>query len=167
LRGNYSAHDVLFAYNRIFVIGFAALIVLATYLLMTRTAVGLQIRAVMQNRSMAACMGVRTHRMNMITFAFGSGLAGLAGACLAQIGNVGPSLGQSYIVDCFMVVVLGGVGNIIGTVTASLGMGIGDQILQLHVQAVLAKVLVLAAVILFLQWRPAGLFVTRSRGLEG
>jgi len=167
LRGAYSVHDVLFAYNRIFVIGFAACIVWLTYLLMTKTAVGLQIRAVMQNRNMAACMGVRTNRMNMITFAFGSGLAGLAGACLAQIGNVGPSLGQSYIVDCFMVVVLGGVGNIIGTVSASIGMGIGDQILQLHVQAVLAKVLVLAAVILFLQWRPAGLFVTRNRGLEG
>ncbi|MCI0540583.1 MAG: urea ABC transporter permease subunit UrtB, partial [Verrucomicrobiales bacterium] len=92
--------------------------------------------------------------------------AGLAGACLAQIGNVGPSLGQSYIVDCFMVVVLGGVGNMIGTISASLGMGVADQILQMNVQAVLAKVMVLAGVILFLQWRPAGLFVTRSRSLE-
>ena len=167
LRGTYTANDVLFAYNRIFAIGFSALMVIATYLLLTRTRIGLQVRAVMQNRDMAACMGVRTHRMNMITFAFGSGLAGLAGACLAQIGNVGPSLGQSYIVDCFMVVVLGGVGNIVGTISASLGMGVADQILQMNVQAVLAKVLVLAAVILFLQWRPAGLFVARSRSLEG
>jgi urea transport system permease protein len=167
LRGTYSVHDVLFANNRLFAIGFAAIIVSLTYLLFTRTSIGLQIRAVMQNRSMAACMGVRTDRMNMITFAFGSGLAGLAGACLAQIGNVGPSLGQSYIVDCFMVVVLGGVGNMIGTVSAALGMGVTDQILQLNVQAVLAKIITLAAVILFLQWRPAGLFVARSRSLEG
>ncbi|MCI0534147.1 MAG: urea ABC transporter permease subunit UrtB, partial [Verrucomicrobiales bacterium] len=108
LRGTYTANDVLFAYNRIFAILFSALIVVMTYQLLTRTRIGLQVRAVMQNRAMAACVGVRTDRMNMITFAFGSGLAGLAGACLAQIGNVGPSLGQSYIVDCFMVVVLGG-----------------------------------------------------------
>jgi urea transport system permease protein len=166
LRGTYTANDVLFAYNRIFAITFSALIVVATYLLLTRTRVGLQVRAVMQNRNMAACLGVRTQRMNMITFAFGSGLAGLAGACLAQIGNVGPSLGQSYVVDCFMVVVLGGVGNMIGTISASLGMGVADQILQMNVQAVLAKIWVLAAVILFLQWRPAGLFVARSRSLE-
>jgi urea transport system permease protein len=167
LRGTYTANDVLFAHNRIFAITFSALIVITTYLLLTRTRVGLQVRAVMQNRTMAACLGVRTQRMNMITFAFGSGLAGLAGACLAQIGNVGPSLGQSYVVDCFMVVVLGGVGNMIGTISASLGMGVADQILQMNVQAVLAKVWVLAAVILFLQWRPAGLFVARSRSLEG
>jgi len=167
LSGSFVLQDVLFAYNRIFVIGFAVFIVLLTYWLLTRTPLGLQIRAVMQNRSMASALGVRTDRVNMITFAFGSGLAGMAGACLSQIGNVGPSLGQNYIVDCFMVVVLGGVGNLVGTVSASFGIGVTDQILQPWLGAVLGKITVLAAIILFLQWRPAGLFVTRTRGLEG
>jgi urea transport system permease protein len=167
LSGSFVLQDVLFAYNRIFVIGFAVFIVLLTYWLLTRTPLGLQIRAVMQNRSMASALGVRTDRVNMLTFAFGSGLAGMAGACLSQIGNVGPSLGQNYIVDCFMVVVLGGVGNLVGTVSASFGIGVTDQILQPWLGAVLGKITVLTAIILFLQWRPAGLFVTRTRGLEG
>ena len=167
LSGSLVVSDVLFAYNRIFIIGFAVFIVFGTYLLLTRTSMGLQIRAVMQNRNMASCMGVRTDRVNMMTFAFGSGLAGMAGACLSQISNVGPSLGQNYIVDCFMVVVLGGVGSIFGTVAASLGVGVTDQILQPWLGAVLGKITVLAAIILFLQWRPAGLFVTKSRSLEG
>ena len=167
LSGSYVVYDVLFAYNRIFVIGFAGFIVLLTYWLLTRTSLGLQIRAVMQNRSMASALGVRTDRVNMLTFAFGSGLAGMAGACLSQIGNVGPSLGQNYIVDCFMVVVLGGVGNLVGTISAAFGIGVTDQILQPWLGAVLGKITVLAAIILFLQWRPAGLFATRTRGLEG
>ena len=167
LSGSFVISDVLLAYNRIFVIGFAVFVVLLTYLLLTRTSLGLQIRAVMQNRNMASALGVRTDRVNMMTFAFGSGLAGMAGACLSQIGNVGPSLGQSYIVDCFMIVVLGGVGNLVGTVSASMGVGVTDQILQPWLGAVLGKISVLAAIILFLQWRPAGLFVTRSRSLEG
>lgn len=167
LSGSLVIQDVLLAYNRMFVIGFAMFIVLMTYLLLTRTSLGLQIRAVMQNRTMASALGVQTSRVNMLTFAFGSGLAGMAGACLSQIGNVGPSLGQNYIVDCFMVVVLGGVGNVVGTVSAALGIGVTDQILQPWLGAVLGKITVLAAIILFLQWRPAGLFVTRSRSLEG
>jgi urea transport system permease protein len=167
LSGSFVVSDVLFAYNRIFVIGFAVFIVFGTYLILTRTSMGLQVRAVMQNRAMASCLGVRTNRVNMVTFAFGSGLAGAAGACLSQIGNVGPSLGQNYIVDCFMIVVLGGVGNLVGTVVASLGVGVTDQILQPFLGAVMGKITVLAAIILFLQWRPAGLFVTRSRSLEG
>lgn len=167
LTGNVAIADVPFAFNRLFVIVFALFIVLMTYLLLTRTSLGLQIRAVMQNRQMASCLGVKTERVNMFTFAFGSGLAGMAGACLSQIANVGPGLGQSYIVDCFMIVVLGGVGNLIGTITASFGIGITDQILQPFLGAVLGKITVLAAIILFLQWRPAGIFVTRSRSLEG
>ncbi len=167
LSGSLVIQDVLFAYNRIFVIFFAALIVLGTWSLLTRTSVGLQIRAVMQNRAMASTLGVRTDRVNMLTFAYGSGLAGMAGACLSQIGNVGPGLGQNYIIDCFMIVVLGGIGNIFGTVTASLGVGVTDQILQPWLGAVMGKITVLATIILFLQWRPAGLFVTRSRSLEG
>jgi len=167
LSGSYVVHDVLLAYNRLFVIAFAVLVVLGTWLLLVRTPVGLQIRAVMQNRAMASCLGVRTDRVNMLTFMFGSGLAGMAGACLSQIGNVGPSLGQNHIVDCFMIVVMGGVGNLLGTVFASLGVGVTDQILQPWLGAVMGKITVLAAIILFLQWRPAGLFVTRSRSLEG
>jgi urea transport system permease protein len=167
LSGSFVVNDVLLAYNRIFVIGFAVFIVFGTYQLLTRTPLGLQIRAVMQNRAMASCVGVRTDRVNMITFAFGSGLAGMAGACLSQIGNVGPGLGQYHIVDCFMIVVLGGVGSIFGTVSASLGVGVTDQILQPWLGAVMGKITVLAGIILFLQWRPAGMFVTRSRSLEG
>jgi urea transport system permease protein len=167
LSGSYVLHDVSFGYNRLFVIGFALSIVIATYLLLTRTSLGLQIRAVMQNRAMASCVGVRTDRVNMMTFMFGSGLAGMAGACMSQIANVGPSLGQSYIVDCFMIVVLGGVGNLVGTVSASLGVGMSNQILEPWVGAVLGKIIVLTAIILFLQWRPAGIFVTRSRSLDG
>ncbi|HEX7862645.1 MAG TPA: urea ABC transporter permease subunit UrtB [Verrucomicrobiae bacterium] len=167
LSGSFVISDVLLAFNRLFVIAFAVFIIGLTYWLLTRTSLGLQIRAVMQNRSMASALGVRTDRVNMMTFAFGSGLAGMAGACLSQIGNVGPSLGQNYIVDCFMVVVLGGVGNLVGTVSASLGIGVTDQILQPWLGAVMGKITVLAAIILFLQWRPAGLFVTRSRSLEG
>lgn len=124
-------------------------------------------RAVMQNRDMAACMGVRTERVNTITFAFGCGQAGLAGAFLSQIGNVGPSMGQFYIVDSFMTVVVGGAGNILGTVISALGIGMADQTLQQYLgNPIIGKILVLGAIILFLQWRPAGLFVTRSRSLD-
>jgi urea transport system permease protein len=158
---------VILGYNRLFVIGFAAVIVFLTWLLLTRTPLGLLIRAVMQNRNMAACMGVRTERVNMLTFAFGSGLAGLAGAFLSQIGNVGPNLGQNYIVDAFMTVVVGGVGNLFGTVYSALGIGAVDEILQqVFGSPVVGKITVLVCIILFLQWRPSGLFATKGRGLE-
>jgi urea transport system permease protein len=168
LSGNWTYNDIIFGWNRVFVIGFAAVIVFGVYLVLTRTSLGLLIRAVMQNRNMASCMGVRTDRVNMLTFGLGSGLAGLAGAFLSQIGNVGPSLGQNYIVDCFMTVVVGGVGNLPGTVVAALGIGMSDQSLQqILLNPVLGKITVLVAIILFLQWRPAGIFVTKSRSLEG
>ena len=140
---------------------------IGTWLLLTRTPLGLLIRAVMQNRDMAACIGVRTQRVNQLTFAFGSGLAGLAGAFLSQIGNVGPSLGQSYIVDAFMTVVVGGVGSIVGTVCSAIGIGTADQILQQTTGSpVTGKIVVLISIILFLQWRPGGLFSIRSRSLD-
>ncbi len=168
LSGNWTVFDVILGWNRVFVIAFAVAIIAGTWALLTKTSFGLLIRAVTQNRAMAACMGVRTERVNTLTFAFGSGLAGLAGAFLSQIGNVGPSLGQSYIVDCFMTVVVGGVGSLFGTVISALGIGVTDQSLQQVLgNPVLGKILVLGAIILFLQWRPAGLFATRSRGLEG
>jgi urea transport system permease protein len=167
LSGNWTLDDVVLGWNRIFVIAFAALIVFATWLLLTKTPFGLRIRAVMQNRNMAACMGVHTERVNMMTFALGSGLAGLAGAFISQIGNVGPGLGQNYIVDCFMTVVVGGVGNLVGTIVSAMGIGVFDQVLQqLLLNPVLGKIIVLGAIILFLQWKPGGLFPTRSRALD-
>ena len=167
LSGHWTFSDVSLGWNRVFVIGFAIAIVIGVFLLLARTPLGLLIRAVMQNRSMAACMGVRTERVNLLTFGLGSGLAGLAGAFLSQIGNVGPSLGQSYIVDAFMTVVVGGVGSLFGTIFSALGIGMADQSLQQILgNPVLGKILVLAGIILFLQWRPSGLFVTRSRSLD-
>jgi urea transport system permease protein len=167
LSGNWTVNDIVFGWNRVFVIGFAVIIIISTWLVLNKTPLGLLIRSVMQNRNMAACMGIRTERVNMLTFAFGCGLAGLAGGFLSQIGNVGPSLGQNYIVDAFMTVVVGGVGNILGTVISALGIGLADQTLQQYLgNPVTGKILVLGAIILFLQWRPAGLFVTRSRSLD-
>jgi urea transport system permease protein len=168
LSGNWTVNDIDFAWNRVFVIGFAIAIIVGTHLLLKKTPLGLLIRSVMQNRQMAACMGVRTERVNMLTFAFGSGLAGLAGAFLSLIDNVGPTMGQAHIVNSFMTVVVGGVGNLFGTVISALGIGMVDQTLQQVLgNPVLGKILVLAGIILFLQWRPAGLFVTKSRSLEG
>jgi urea transport system permease protein len=167
LSGKWTYFDIDFEWSRIFVICFAVVIVVGTHLILTRTSLGLLIRAVTQNRVMASCVGVKTERVNMLTFAFGSGLAGLAGAFLSQIGNVGPSLGQSYIIDSFMTVVVGGVGKLLGTVISALGIGVSDQSLQQILgNPVLGKILVLVGIILFLQWRPAGIFVTKSRSLE-
>ncbi|MCB1098644.1 MAG: urea ABC transporter permease subunit UrtB [Verrucomicrobiae bacterium] len=166
LQGSLVISDVSLGYNRMFVILFAVLIVLATVLLMAKTPLGLCIRAVMQNRDMAACVGIQTSKIRMMTFAFGSGLAGLAGCFLSQIGNVGPTMGQNYIVDSFMVVVAGGVGNLFGTVLAAMGIGMTDQMLQPVLGPVMGKVCVLIAIIIFLQWRPGGLFAARSRSLD-
>jgi urea transport system permease protein len=167
LLGHFALNDVTFDYNRVFVIVFAIAIVIGTWLLLTKTPLGLLIRAVMQNRAMASSLGVRTARVNMLTFAFGSGLAGLAGAFLSQIGNVGPSLGQTYIVDSFMTVVLGGVGSIVGTVCSAFGIGTFDEVLQQTTGSpVTGKIVVLVGIILFLQWKPGGLFASRSRSLD-
>jgi urea transport system permease protein len=168
LAGNWTVFDVILGWNRVFVICFAVAIIYGTHLLLTKTPLGLLIRAVMQNRNMAACMGVRTQRVNMLTFAFGAGLGGLAGAFGSQIGNVGPSMGDQYIVNAFMTVVVGGVGSLLGTVVSALGIGAADQSLQTILgNPVMGKILVLMMIILFLQWRPAGIFVTKTRSLEG
>ncbi len=167
LQGHFAVSDVLFGFNRVFVIAFAVLIVIGTWLLLTKTPLGLLIRAVMQNRNMASCVGVRTDRVNMMTFAFGSGLAGLAGSFLSQIGNVGPSMGQDHIVNAFMTVVVGGVGSIVGTVFSAIGVGTGDQVLQqVTGSPVAGKIVMLVLIILFLQWKPGGLFAIRSRSLD-
>ena len=167
LAGNYEWMGITLGWNRLFVIVFALAILFGTLLVMAKTPVGLQLRAVMQNRRMAASLGIRTARMNGFTFAFGSGLAGLGGAFLSQLGNVGPSMGQSYIVDSFMIVTVGGVGNIIGASLSALGIGSVDQMLQPLLGPVMGKITTLLAVILLLQWRPGGIFPSRSRSLEG
>jgi urea transport system permease protein len=158
--------DVTLPYNRMFIIGLATVSVAATYWLLFRTSAGLRIRAVTQNRAMSSCLGVRAGVVDATTFAFGAGLAGLAGCALTQIGNVGPSLGQNYIVDSFMVVVTGGVGKLAGTILAAAGLGGLTKSIEPALGAVFGKVAILVGVILFLQRRPAGLFATRGRNAE-
>ena len=133
------------------------------YFLLFRTDAGLRIRAVTQNRGMAACLGVRARWVDAFTFAIGAGLAGIAGCALTQIGNVGPELGQNYIVDSFMVVVTGGVGKLLGSILAALGIGGLNKIIEPSFGAVYGKVLILVFVILFIQRRPSGLFAVKGR----
>jgi len=150
-------------YNRLFIIGLATVCVTGMYLLLFRTDAGLRIRAVTQNRGMAACLGVRARWVDAGTFALGAGLAGLAGCALTQIGNVGPELGQNYIVDSFMVVVTGGVGKLLGSILAATGIGGLNKIIEPSLGAVFGKVLILILVIVFIQRRPSGLFAARGR----
>jgi len=155
--------DVVLPWSRIVIIGFAAVVVVLIWALLSRTRLGLFVRAVTQNRGMASALGVPTVRVDMLAFGLGSGVAGLAGCALSQIGNVGPDLGQSYIVDSFMVVVLGGVGQLAGTVYAALGLGIVNKFLEAWSGAVLAKIAVLVFIIIFIQKRPQGLFAMKGR----
>jgi len=150
-------------YNRLFIIGLATVCVAGMYLLLFRTDAGLRVRAVTQNRGMAAALGVRARRVDALTFALGAGLAGLAGCALTQIGNVGPELGQNYIVDSFMVVVTGGVGKLLGSILAAVGIGGLNKIIEPSMGAVFGKVLILVLVILFIQRRPSGLFAAKGR----
>ena len=153
-------------YNRLFIIALAAVCVGAMYYLLFRTDAGLRIRAVTQNRGMAACLGVRARWVDAGTFALGAGLAGLAGCAITQIGNVGPELGQNYIVDSFMVVVTGGVGKLLGSILAALGIGGLNKIIEPSMGAVFGKVLILIMVVLFIQRRPSGLFAAKGRYAE-
>ena len=153
-------------FNRIVIIFFALAVLAAVWLVINRTRLGLFVRGVTQNRAMASCTGVPTNRVDMLTFGLGSGVAGLGGVALSQIGNVGPDLGQGYIVDSFMVVVLGGVGQLAGTVIAALGLGSIAKFLEPWSGAVLAKIMVLVFIILFIQKRPQGLFALKGRSAE-
>src|SRR5690606_12411852 len=153
-------------YNRLVIIAFAALVLCGVALLIAKTRMGLFVRSVTQNRPMASCMGVNTARVDTMAFSLGAGIAGLAGCALSQIGNVGPDLGQSYIVDSFMVVVLGGVGQIAGTVYAALGLGLFNKLLEGWTGAVLAKIFVLVFIVIFIQKRPQGLFAMKGRSAE-
>ncbi len=158
--------NLVLPYNRIVIIGFALFVVALTWLLLNRTRLGLNVRAVTQNRNMAACCGVPTGRVDMLAFGLGSGIAGLGGVALSQIGNVGPDLGQSYIIDSFLVVVLGGVGQLAGSVTAAFGLGVLNKFLEPQIGAVLGKILILALIILFIQKRPQGLFALKGRVID-
>ncbi|MBQ0957649.1 urea ABC transporter permease subunit UrtB [Ideonella sp. 4Y11] len=153
-------------YNRIAIIGFAFAVLAGVALLIARTRLGLFVRGVTQNRRMAACVGIHTARIDTYAFSLGAGIAGLAGCALSQVGNVGPDLGQSYIVDSFMVVVLGGVGQLAGTVYAALGLGVLNKFLEGWAGAVLAKIMVLVFIVVFIQKRPQGLFAMKGRSAE-
>jgi urea transport system permease protein len=150
-------------FNRLVIVGFAIFVLGAVAWLISRTRLGLFVRGVTQNRPIAACMGVNTARIDTYAFALGSGIAGLAGCALSQVGNVGPDLGQGYIVDSFMVVVLGGVGQLAGTVYAAMGLGVLNKLLEGLTGAVLAKIAVLVFIIIFIQKRPQGIFAMKGR----
>ncbi len=166
LMGNLSFGGFNMSYTRLMILGIALFVVIMTWLLLRKTNLGLHIRAVMQNRSMASSLGIPVARVNSMTFALGCGLAALGGSILSQIGNVGPSMGQAYIVDSFMVVVIGSVGNLLGAGLSAMGIGLVDQLLQPSLGPVMGKITVFFVIILFLQWRPGGLFPTRSRSLD-
>ena len=158
--------SLMLPYNRIAIIGFTVAVLLLLVFLLNKTRFGLFVRAVTQNRQMARAVGIRSARIDMLAFGLGSGLAGLAGCALAQVGNVGPDLGQNYIIDAFLVVVVGGVGQVWGAVLAALGLGISGTILEIGLGAVLAKIILLVLVILFIQKRPQGLFAIKGRFVE-
>ena len=158
--------SLVLAYNRIAIIAFAIVVMVAVWLILNKTRLGLFVRAVMQNRRMADCIGVPTGRIDMMAFGLGSGIAGLGGVALSQLGNVGPDLGQAYIVDSFMVVVLGGVGQLTGTVLAAFGLGEVNKFLEPLAGAVMAKICILVFIIIFIQRRPQGLFALKGRSVE-
>jgi urea transport system permease protein len=158
--------NVVLPWSRIVIVLFAGAVLVGVWMLLTRTRLGLFVRGVTQNRAMASCVGVPTARVDTLAFGLGSGIAGLAGCALSQIGNVGPDLGQSYIVDSFMVVVLGGVGQLAGTVYAALGLGFANKLLESWSGAVLAKIVVLVFIIIFIQKRPQGMFALKGRSVE-
>ena len=158
--------NLVLPYNRLAILVFAAGVLAGMALLIGRTRLGLFVRGVTQNRRMASCVGINTARIDMLAFSLGAGIAGLAGCALSQVGNVGPDLGQGYIVDSFMVVVLGGVGQLAGTVYAALGLGILNKLLEGWAGAVLAKIMVLVFIVVFIQKRPQGLFAVKGRSAE-
>jgi urea transport system permease protein len=157
---------VVLPYSRLWIIVFTVIVVAFVWFLLNKTRLGLYVRAVTQNRQMAGSVGIPTERIDMWTFGLGSALAGLGGVALSQLGNVGPELGQGFIVDSFMVVVLGGVGNIVGTISGAMGLGMINKFLEPVAGAVFGKIVVLLLIILFVQKRPQGLFALRGRAAE-
>jgi urea transport system permease protein len=155
--------NVNLPWNRLVIIGFAILVLVLVWLLLNRTRLGLFVRAVTQNRTMAGCVGVPTAYIDTVAFSLGAAIAGLGGVALSQVSNVGPEMGQGYIVDCFMTVVLGGVGQLAGTVWAAMGIGIVTKLVEGGLGAVFAKVIVLAIIILVIQKKPQGIFALKGR----
>lgn len=167
MSGSLQVNPVLsLTYNRLYIFVFCLLVFAVLYVILKKTRLGLQVRAVSQNRAMARAMGVRSGRIDALTFGLGAGIAGVAGVALSQLTNVGPNLGQAYIIDSFMVVVFGGVGNLMGTLVAGLFLGVANKVLEPWAGAVLAKILVLIFIILFIQKRPRGLFPQKGRAAE-
>lgn len=158
--------NLVLPYNRMAVIVFVFAVLFLTWLLLNKTRLGMNVRAVTQNRAMADCCGVPTGRVDMLAFGLGSGIAGLGGVALSQLGNVGPELGQGYIIDSFLVVVTGGVGQLAGTVVAAFGLGILNKVLEPQIGAVLGKILILVLIVLFIQKRPQGLFAFKGRVID-
>jgi urea transport system permease protein len=167
LAGSMQINEALsITYNRLYVVLFTAILFVALLLILKRTRLGLNVRAVSQNRAMARAMGIRSELIDTLTFGLGSGIAGVAGVALSQLTNVGPNLGQAYIVDSFMVVVFGGVGNLWGTLIGGMTLGVANKVMEPYFGAVLAKILVLVFLILFIQRRPRGLFPQKGRAAE-
>ncbi|MBB4482912.1 urea ABC transporter permease subunit UrtB [Rhizobium etli] len=166
MSGAFDFGGLVITWNRLWIIVFSMVVFLALLMLLKRSAFGLQMRAVTQNRRMASSMGIRTGWVDAFTFALGSGIAGMAGVALSQIDNVSPNLGQNYIIDSFMVVVFGGVGNLWGTLVGALSLGVVNKFLEPFAGAVLGKILVLVLIILFIQKRPRGLFALKGRAVE-
>lgn len=158
---------LVLTYKRLFIIALVIVVLIAMYLYIYRSRPGRNMRAVMQNREMAAALGVSTRRVDMTSFAIGSGIAGLAGCALSLLGPIGPSLGTYYIVDAFMVVVLGGVGKLVGTLFGAAGIGMAGTLFESWTTASIGKVIVFALVVAFLQWRPRGFAALRTRALDG
>ncbi|MEQ8155014.1 MAG: urea ABC transporter permease subunit UrtB [Clostridiaceae bacterium] len=166
LCGNIQVGSVILPYSRLFIILMVIVLIAGMWFFLYKTRKGKNIRAVMQNRDMAACLGIPTRTIDLYTFALGSGIAGIAGCALTLIGPIGPSIGTNYIVDAFMVVVLGGVGSLVGTVAGAFAMGVAGTWLEFVTNTSMGKVLVFGLVILFLQWKSKGLFVISSRSLD-
>jgi urea transport system permease protein len=166
MSGAFDLGGILITYNRLWIIVFTGLVFVALLGMLRFTRLGLEMRAVTQNRSMAAAVGIRTARIDALTFGLGSGIAGIAGVALSQIDNVSPNLGQGYIIDSFMVVVFGGVGNLWGTLVGALTLGIANKFLEPFAGAVLAKIAILVFIILFIQKRPRGMFALKGRAIE-
>lgn len=166
MSGSFDLGQLAITYNRLAIIIFSLLVFFALLMVLKRTMLGLYVRAVTQNRRMAGAMGIRTGRIDALTFGLGSGIAGIAGVALSQIDNVSPNLGQGYIIDSFMVVVFGGVGNLWGTLVAAFGLGIANKLLEPFAGAVLGKIIILILIILFIQKRPRGLFALKGRAVE-
>ncbi|WP_248927878.1 urea ABC transporter permease subunit UrtB [Paenibacillus hamazuiensis] len=158
--------DLTLPYKRLFIIALVIVCIAIIYAFLYRSAGGRRMRAVMQNRGMAACLGISTRRVDAVSFAFGSGLAGIAGCALTLLGPIGPTIGTYYIVDAFMVVVLGGIGKLVGTVAGALGIGVLGTALEYGTSATIGKVIVFTLIIAFLQWKPSGLVTVRSRTLD-